>query len=64
MELFASATSPGLGEDLPRVFHLPKKKKKKKGGRREGRQIFIFFLDRVAKQRDKALWGKVEPHCV
>lgn len=38
--------------------------KERKDGRREGRQIFLFFLDRVAKQRDKALWGKAEPHCV
>lgn len=59
--LFASATFPDLGEDLPGVFFAYLKRK---GGRGEGRQIFLFFLDPVAKQRDKALWGKAEPHCV
>lgn len=50
--MFASATFLGLDGDLPGVLHLPKERK---DGRRGGRQIFIFFLDRVAKQRDKAL---------
>lgn len=59
--LFASATFAVLGEALPGVFFAYLKRK---GGRGEGRQIFLFFLDPVAKQRDKALWGKAEPHCV
>lgn len=41
MELFASATFPGLGRDLPRIFHLPKERTKWKEG---GKTNFDFLL--------------------
>ena len=54
-------TFAGLGGDF-RGGHCIYRKGEDR--RREGRTHFSLFLDRVAKQREKAVSGKVEHHCV
>lgn len=54
MELFASATSPGLGEDLARVFHFPKKKRWKEGGKTN----FYFLFGSSGKAEGQGTVGE------